>query len=134
MREKPTYTRGSIAKVMLSTALSMVPGTLAISGYNVVDTYFVGRLGTRPLAAMGFTFPVVMIVGCIYHGLGGGVMTPVAQLLGAGRRDQAARMVTSGILLFTLIGLSLSIAGIALIVTAAVDLVSLFLKKPGEVK
>jgi putative MATE family efflux protein len=115
MREKPTYTRGSIAKVMLSTALSMVPGTLAISGYNVVDTYFVGRLGTRPLAAMGFTFPVVMIVGCIYHGLGGGVMTPVAQLLGAGRRDQAARMVTSGILLFTLIGLSLSIAGIALI-------------------
>ena len=115
MPERPTYTRGSIAKVMFSTALSMVPGTLAISGYNIVDTYFVGRLGTRPLAAMGFTFPVVMMVGCVYHGLGGGVMTPVAQLLGGGRREQAARMVTSGILLFTIIGLAISLAGIALI-------------------
>ena len=114
MSERPAYTRGSIAKVMFSTALSMVPGTLAISGYNLVDTYFVGKLGTDPLAAMGYTFPVVMIVGCIYHGLGGGVMTPVAQLLGGGRRDQAARMVTSGIVLFTLIGLTLSLAGIAL--------------------
>ena len=115
MPERPAYTRGSIAKVMFSTALSMVPGTLAISGYNVVDTYFVGKLGTDQLAAMGFTFPVVMMVGCIYHGLGGGVMTPVAQLLGGGRRDQAARMVTSGILLFTLVGLTISLAGIALI-------------------
>ena len=112
---RSTYTRGSIVKVMLVTALSMIPGTLAISGYNIVDTYFVGKLGTDPLAAMGFTFPVVMIVGCIYHGLGGGVMTPVAQLLGGGRRDQAARMVTSGIVLFTLIGLAMSIAGIVLI-------------------
>ena len=115
MAERPTYTRGSIARVMLTTALSMVPGTLAISGYNIVDTYFVSRLGTRPLAAMGFTFPVVMIVGCVYHGLGGGVMTPVAQLLGGGRREQAARMVTSGIVLFTLIGIAISLAGIALI-------------------
>lgn len=112
---RPTYTRGSIFKVMLTTAVSMIPGTLAISGYNIVDTYFVGRLGTDQLAAMGFTFPVVMIVGCIYHGLGGGVMTPVAQLLGAGRRDQAARMVTSGIVLFSVIGIAMSLAGIALI-------------------
>lgn len=109
------YTRGSIGRVMLTTALSMIPGTLAISGYNIVDTYFVSRLGTRPLAAMGFTFPVVMMVGCVYHGLGGGVMTPVAQLLGGGRREQAARMVTGGILLFTLIGLIISVAGILLI-------------------
>ncbi len=115
MRGSSTYLRGSIARVMLTTALSMIPGTLAISGYNLVDTYFVSRLGTDPLAAMGFTFPVVMIVGCIYHGLGGGVMTPVAQLLGAGRRDQAARMVTAGIVLFTLIGVTLSTAGILLI-------------------
>ena len=115
MRENPTYIRGGIARVMLTTALSMIPGTLAISGYNIVDTYFVGKLGTDQLAAMGFTFPVVMIVGCIYHGLGGGVMTPVAQLLGAGRRDQAARMVTSGILLFTIIGVAMSLAGIAAI-------------------
>ena len=115
MREKPTYTRGSILRVMLSTALSMIPGTLAISGYNVVDSYFVGKLGTLPQAAMGFTFPVVMMVSCIYRGLGGGVMTPVSQLLGGGRQLQAARMITGGVLLLTLFGIAISSLGIILI-------------------
>ena len=115
MREKPTYTRGSILRVMLSTALSMIPGTLAISGYNVVDSYFVGKLGTFPQAAMGFTFPVVMMVGCIYRGLGGGVMTPVSQLLGGDRQLQAARMITGGVLLLTLFGIAISSLGIILI-------------------
>ena len=115
MPEKPTYTRGSILRVMLSTALSMIPGTLAISGYNVVDSYFVGKLGTLPQAAMGFTFPVVMMVSCIYRGLGGGVMTPVSQLLGGGRQIQAARMITGGVLLLTLFGIAISSIGIALI-------------------
>ena len=115
MPEKPTYTRGSILKVMLSTAVSMIPGTLAISGYNVVDSYFVGKLGTGPQAAMGFTFPVVMMVSCIYRGLGGGVMTPVSQLLGGGRQIQAARMITGGVMLRTLFGIAISSLGIALI-------------------
>ncbi len=105
------YTRGPIGRVMVSTAFSMLAGTLAISGYNIVDTYFVARLGKLPLAAMGFTFPVVMLVGCVYNGLGGGVMTPVAQLLGGGRREQAARMVTSGALLITLTGVLMGVAG-----------------------
>ena len=115
MTKKPTYTQGSILRVMFGTALSMIPGTLAISGYNVVDSYFVGKLGTLPQAAMGFTFPVVMMVSCIYRGLGGGVMTPVSQLLGGGRQIQAARMITGGVLLLTLFGIAISSIGIALI-------------------
>ncbi|MBR3942628.1 MAG: MATE family efflux transporter, partial [Clostridia bacterium] len=67
---------------MLKTAFGMLAGTLAMSGYNIVDTYFVGKLGKVPLAAMGFTFPVVMLIGCLFHGLGTGVMTTCAQALG----------------------------------------------------
>ena len=63
MARNTAYTDGPIGSVMLKTALSMLPGTLAISGYNIVDTYFVSKLGTLPMAAMGFTFPVVMRVG-----------------------------------------------------------------------
>ena len=76
MRENPTYIRGSIARVMLTTALSMIPGTLAISGYNLVDAYFVGRLdGDAPMAAIGLTAPLVMICGCFFHGLSTGSFT-----------------------------------------------------------
>ena len=62
------YTHGRIGVTMLKTATAMLAGTLAMSGYNIADTYFVGRIGgAEPLAAMGFTFPIVMLVGCIFH-------------------------------------------------------------------
>ena len=35
--ENKTYTKGPIAGTMLRTALVMLPGTLTISGYNLVD-------------------------------------------------------------------------------------------------
>ena len=41
----------------------MMMGFIAIMGFNVADTYFVAQLGTDELAAMGFIFPVVMIIG-----------------------------------------------------------------------
>ena len=52
--DSETYTRGPIAGTMIRTALVMLPGTLAISGYNLVDAYFVGQLdGDAPMAAIG---------------------------------------------------------------------------------
>ena len=59
------YTQGPIARSMIRTALAMIPATLALSGYNLVDAYFVGKLTGKtfadaPMAAMGFTLPVVM--------------------------------------------------------------------------
>jgi len=112
MSLRPGYTEGPVGRLMLHSALPMLAGTLSISGYNLVDTYFVGQLGRDPLAAMGYTFPVAMFIGCIYHGLGGGATTPVAQYLGAGRRDTAARVVGSAVLLVLLAGLLIGIAGI----------------------
>ena len=50
---------------MMKTALA-IGGHLAMSCYNIADQYFVGKLGgAEPLAAMGFTFPIVMLVSCI---------------------------------------------------------------------
>ena len=111
-QKKAIYTSGPIGTRMLKTAFGMLAGTLAMSGYNIVDTYFVGKLGKIPLAAMGFTFPVVMLVGCLFHGLGTGVMTTCAQALGGSRQSKAAKLVTSGALLVLLISIFLGIAGL----------------------
>ena len=111
MARNTAYTEGPIGSVMLKTALSMLPGTLAISGYNIVDTYFVSKLGTLPMAAMGFTFPVVMLVGCLFRGLDNGIMTPTAQLLGGGRIPRAARLISSGAILLIIVSLTVGILG-----------------------
>lgn len=109
-----SYTSGSIRGVMCKTALAMVAATLAMCGYNLADTYFVGKLpGTSPLAAMGFTFPVIMLIGCIFRGLAAGVMTTSAQALGAKKQQRAARLVSSGILLVLIISILLAVLGMA---------------------
>ena len=109
---RAVYTTGSIGGTMLKTALSMVAGTLAMSGYNIVDTYFVGQLGRLPLAAMGFTFPVIMLIGCVFRGLGIGIMTPASQALGGKNHGKAAKLVTSGLLETLLVSFVIAVIGI----------------------
>lgn len=110
--ENKTYTKGPIGGTMLRTALVMLPGTLAISGYNLVDAFFVGLLGDdAPMAAIGLTAPMVMICGCLFHGLSAGVMTTTAQALGGNRRWRAEQLVSTGLLLITIFSLTLAILG-----------------------
>ncbi|MBR7139777.1 MAG: MATE family efflux transporter [Lentisphaeria bacterium] len=112
------YTQGPIAKSMIKTALAMIPATLALSGYNLVDAYFVGQLTGKtapdaPMAAMGFTLPVVMLIGCLFHGLGIGVSAPTAQALGGNKLERAARGSTAGVLLILLISILTAIIGMS---------------------
>ena len=111
MRKKANYLSGTIGNTMFKTALSMLPGTIAVSGYNLADTFFVSKLGTLPLAAMGFTFPVIMVLGCIFHGLGVGVMATVAHAVGGAKGVKAARLVTSGLFLVVVVSAILGILG-----------------------
>ena len=98
---------------MLKTAFPMLAGTLALSGYNIADTYFIGKLGEDPLAAVGFTMPVAMFAGCIFHGLGTGMMTLVAHALGGERRARAASITTAGFIMIVLLTSLLALIGIA---------------------
>lgn len=112
------YTQGPIARSMIKTALAMIPATLALSGYNLVDAYFVGRIvgktaADAPMAAMGFTLPVVMLIGCLFHGLGIGVSAPTAQALGGNKPERAAKGSTSGVLLILLISIITAIIGMS---------------------
>ena len=39
----------------------MTLGVMSLLGFNLVDSVFVARLGTEPLAAQSFTFPLVFL-------------------------------------------------------------------------
>ncbi len=122
-KDNAVFTRGSIGGTMVKTAFAMVAGTLAMSGYNIADTYFVGKLpGAEPMAAMGFTFPVIMLIGCVFHGLGIGVVTNSSQALGANKRAKAAGLISAGLLLILLVSVTIAILGM----TTASGVFSLF--------
>lgn len=99
------YLQGPILQTMIATGLSMVPATLAMSLFNIVDTFFIGRLGIDMLAAMGFCLPIVGVVTCVFNGMSTAVMTLLSHALG--RRDdrEAARIILHGLMLILMLSL-----------------------------
>jgi len=77
----------------------MLLGLTGIIMINLVDAYFVGRLGSAELAAMSFTFPVVMVVVSLALGLGMGVSVVVSRAIGGSSRYEVQRLTTDGLTL-----------------------------------
>ncbi len=100
----PRLTQGPIGQSIRSLMLPMMLGMLALISYNIVDTFFIGQLGTLELAAISFTFPVGFIVGAITMGFGIGTSSVVSRLFGGGQRDEAARVTLHAILLGIITG------------------------------
>ena len=98
-------------------ALPMVVGLIATMSFNAVDTFFVSKLGCAPLAAMSFTFPVVMIVTSMAIGLGAGASSAVAREIGAGNLECARRIVTDAMSLTGLLSALLCALGAAIYVS-----------------
>ncbi|MDD4995775.1 MAG: MATE family efflux transporter [Patescibacteria group bacterium] len=104
--------KDGVFKTVLRMAVPMLAGTFAMNAYNLVDTWFVSRLGTNALAAMSFTFPVVMLLMFIMRGLGTGAMTVVAHALGREKQQTAARITTHAAFLSSSLALCLTVAGL----------------------
>lgn len=108
-------TAGSVTRHLTAMSVPMAWGILAVISFNVADTYFVGQLGTRPLAALSFTFPVVMTVMSLALGLGIGVASVLSRAIGARGKDEVRRLTTDSLVLATLIVLAFVALGLATI-------------------
>lgn len=111
-QKNPSLLEGSVAGHLQRLALPMVWGILATMSFNVVDTYFVAQLGSAPLAAMSFTFPVVMVINSFAIGLGAGTSSAVARAYGAGDLERVRRLVTDASLLALMVALAISALGL----------------------
>ena len=100
---KSQLTEGQVSTQLLKLSLPMVWGILSILGFSLADTYFVAQLGTNELAAISFTFPVVTVLSSIAMGLGTGVSSVVARVIGKGDRLQVQRLTTDSLLLSVVI-------------------------------
>lgn len=111
MKRHIDLTSGSLGRHILRMTPPMVMGFLAMMVFNLTDAWFVSRLGTVPLAAIGFTFPLVMIFYSIGLGLGVGTSSCVSRAIGQGSPEKVKHL-TSYSLLLTLLAMGiLAIAG-----------------------
>ena len=70
----------------------MLFGVLALMSYQLVDSAFIGQLGVDPLATLGFTVPIQMLIIGVQVGIGIATTAVISRVLGAGEPDRARRM------------------------------------------
>ena len=90
---------GSVGKTLIRLTIPMIFGIVSLVTFNLVDTFFVGRLGTNELAALSFTFPVVLIINSMAMGLGIGASAVISRVIGEGRHQQVQRLTTDSLIL-----------------------------------
>ncbi len=76
-------TEGNVIKNVFTVALPMMAGNLFQMVYNLIDTFWVGKLGKEAIAAVSFSFVLVFILISIAGGLAGASSITVAQYFGA---------------------------------------------------
>lgn len=105
-------TQGKISRHIRNMAIPTIGGGIAFALFNITDTYFVGKLGTENLAAMGFTFPVVMIASAISFGISTGAASLVSRMAGTSNKGGMQRTTTDGIILSLLMVMFFSFLGL----------------------
>ncbi len=103
---------GPVGRTLLGMAAPMAVGIAAIVAFGVVDTYFVGLLGDRELAAMGYVFPVVFAVMSLAIGLGIGATSVIARAIGAEDRERMRRVTTDALVLGVIVVVLVAAIGV----------------------
>jgi len=111
-RPKKDLLRSPVGRTLVELALPMTVGLTAVILFNVVDTFWVGRLGAHELAAMSFTFPVVYFVMSLTLGMGVGVTASISRAIGLGDRTRVRRLTTDGLVLANSIVVVLAVGGL----------------------
>lgn len=108
---KARLTDGPVGQHLVSMTVPVLFGITTMMAQGLIDTWFLGRVGDRELAAFGFGFPILMIVTSVAIGLGAGTSSVVARAIGADDHRRARRLATDSLILSFAITLVICIVG-----------------------
>lgn len=106
-----TLTEGRVSEQLKTLALPLVWGLMATMSLNAIETFFIAQLGREPLAALSFTFPIIMVLTSLGIGLGAGTSSAVARAIGEGDSSKARRLATDAMSLTFIISASVCLLG-----------------------
>ena len=97
-------TEESIPRLIVRLSIPTILSMLVTNIYNLVDTAFVGQLGTSESAAVGIVFGFMSILQAVGFMFGQGAGSITARLLGARDDRNASRVASTGIVCSVLLG------------------------------
>tara|TARA_B100001093_G_scaffold488051_1_gene524895 strand:- start:1741 stop:3102 length:1362 start_codon:yes stop_codon:yes gene_type:complete len=97
-------TKGSIWQLLRKVTIPASTGSLFQTFYNLVDTYFAGKISPEALAAIAKSWPIYFIAIAVAVGIGAGTTALISNSIGA-KEDKKASMFVAQSIVFA-IGIS----------------------------
>ena len=100
---KRDFTTGPVSTHLVRLTGFMMIGLISVMGANLIEAVYIGRVSANALAALSFTFPLIMLFQGISMGLAVGASSVVARTLGAGDREKGKLLITHCLFLVTIL-------------------------------
>ena len=94
-------TKGSIWDLLRKVTIPASTGSLFQTFYNLVDTYFAGRISPEALAAIAKSWPIYFIAIAVAVGIGAGTTALISNSIGA-KEDRKASMYVAQSIIFAI--------------------------------
>ncbi len=88
-------------------------GSLFQTFYNLVDTFFAGKISPDALSALAKSFPIYFIIIAIGVGVGAGTNTLIGNSIGEKKENEASLYVAQSLIFAVLISLIVTFVGIS---------------------
>ncbi|MDO8642338.1 MAG: MATE family efflux transporter [Candidatus Woesearchaeota archaeon] len=108
---KNVLTEGSILKSLLTLAIPIVLATMLQTAYQLIDAFWVGRLGEAAVAAVALSFPIMFLLFSFGGGLAIAGTILVAQYRGKGNQQQVDYFAAQTVLMMLAVSVVLTILG-----------------------
>ena len=115
MSPKPTssnkFLEGPILTSLIALAVPIVLTNILQAGYQLIDAFWVGRLGGDAVAAVSVTFPVIFLSIALGTGLAIAGSTLIAQYVGAKQQDMVNHVAAQTLLMIAFVSIVLGAIG-----------------------
>ena len=104
-------TTAPVGHLVSSLAVPSIISMLVSGIYNLADTFFVGRINTQSVAALGIVFSYMALIQAIAFYFGQGSGNFISRALGSRHTDEAERMAAVGFFSSFITGCLIAVAG-----------------------
>lgn len=99
-------------KALWTLAWPIIIGMVVQVSYNIVDTAWVGRLGSEAIAALAFSFPIFFVMIAVVNGVNIGTNSLISRLVGAGKIGRARNAAIHAVIMSVIVAVVFTVLGI----------------------
>jgi len=111
MSKKNQFAEGSLARSLFTLAWPIIMANILQTAYQLIDTFWLGRLGANAVAAVSISFPILFLVLSLGAGLTLAGTVIVSQYKGANDRKMIDFTASQTVFIVFLISILLAILG-----------------------